>query len=135
MLHSGNFRFGFALAWRAGECWVMCCDGGDLWVVDFGVRYSRRAEVDLYELGVYTFRTWGETDHYIRKMEECCQFLAGNPGLGRPWDEICPGLRRMEQGKHVVLYREEPGGILVSRIRHQRMLPENRVLDGEDDTR
>jgi plasmid stabilization system protein ParE len=43
--------------------------------------------------------------------------------------EIRPGLRRMEQGKHVVFYREEPGGILISRILHQRMLPENQAID------
>jgi hypothetical protein len=43
-----------------------------------------------------------------------------------------PGLRRMEQGRHVVFYRAEPGDILISRILHQRMLPENQDLDDED---
>jgi plasmid stabilization system protein ParE len=37
-------------------------------------------------------------------------------------------------GKYVVFYREEPGGILISRILHQRMLPEKQVTDDEDDT-
>ena len=96
-------------------------------------RFSRRAEADLYDIGVYTSRTWGEvqTGRYIGTLEECCQLLAGNPGLGRTCDGIRPGLRRMEQGKHVVFYREEPGGILISRILHQRMLPEN--LSNEDE--
>jgi hypothetical protein len=31
-------------------------------------------------------------------------------------------LRRLEHGMHVVFYREERSGILVSRILHQRML-------------
>jgi toxin ParE1/3/4 len=99
--------------------------------------FSRLAEVDLYGIGIYTLRTWGEalTDRYIRKIEESCQLLAGNPGLGRPCDDIRPGLRRMEAGKHVVFYREQPGGILVSRILHQRMLPENQAIDDEDDAR
>ena len=39
----------------------------------------------------------------------------------------------MESGRHVVFYREDTGGILVSRILHQRMLPERHVIDGEDD--
>jgi plasmid stabilization system protein ParE len=38
----------------------------------------------------------------------------------------------MEQGKHVVFYRVEPGGILISRILHQRMLPEKQAIDDED---
>jgi toxin ParE1/3/4 len=99
-------------------------------------RFSRRAEADLFNIGIYTFRTWGEalTDRYIRQLENCCQLIADNPALGRSCDEIRPGLRRMEQGKHVVFYREDLGGILISRILHQRMLPENQAIDDEDDT-
>ena len=99
-------------------------------------RFSRRAEADLFNIGIYTSRTWGEaqTDRYIRQLENCRQLIADNSALGRPCDEIRPGLRRMEQGKHVVFYREDPGGILISRILHQRMLPENQAIDDEDDT-
>lgn len=98
-------------------------------------RVSRRAEADLYNIGLYTLRTWGETQagRYISELENCCQLLAGNPALGRSCDEVRPGLRRMEQGRHVVFYREEPGGILISRILHQRMLPDKQALNDEDD--
>jgi toxin ParE1/3/4 len=97
-------------------------------------RFSRRAETDLYDIGRYTLRTWGEAqaDRYIGELEDCCQLLADNPALGRPCDEIRPGLHRMEQGKHVVFYREESGGILISRILHQRMLPDKQAIDDED---
>jgi toxin ParE1/3/4 len=99
-------------------------------------RFSRRAEADLFKIGLYTFRTWGkaQADRYIGQLEDCCQLIADNPALGRPCDEVRPALRRMEQGKHVVFYREETGGILISRILHQRMLPENQAIDDEDDT-
>jgi toxin ParE1/3/4 len=99
-------------------------------------RFSRRAEADLYNIGLYSFRTWGEaqTDRYFCQLEDCCQLIADNPALGRLCDEIRPGLRRMEQGKHVVFYREEPGDILISRILHQRVLPEKQDIDDEDDT-
>jgi toxin ParE1/3/4 len=99
-------------------------------------RLSHRAEADLFDIGLYTFRTWGEiqTDRYIRQLEDCCQLLADNPALGRKCDEIRPGLRRMRQGKHVVFYRQEPGGILISRILHQSMLPEKQTIDDEADT-
>jgi toxin ParE1/3/4 len=99
-------------------------------------RFSRRAEVDLYNIGLYTFRTWGaaQADRYICQLEDCCQLIADNPALGRLCHEIRPALRRMEQDKHVVFYREEPGGILISRILHQRVLPEEQDIDDEDDT-
>jgi toxin ParE1/3/4 len=99
------------------------------------VRFSRRAEADLYDIGLYTLRTWGETQtkRYLTKLEECCWALGSNPARGRPCDNVRPGLRRIEQGKHVVFYREGAGGVLISRILHQRMLPERQAIDDEDD--
>jgi plasmid stabilization system protein ParE len=40
----------------------------------------------------------------------------------------------MEQGRHVVFYRQAVQGVVVSRILHQRMLPQRQSLGGEDDT-
>jgi toxin ParE1/3/4 len=97
-------------------------------------RFSRVAEADLLSIGAYTLRTWGEdqTIRYIDDLEACCQMLADNPTLGRACDEVRPGLRRMECGQHVVFYREDAEGILVSRILHQRMLPERHAIDDRD---
>jgi toxin ParE1/3/4 len=58
--------------------------------------------------------------------------LADNPAFGRACDEVRPGLWRMGQGRHVVFYREEPGGFVISHILHGRMLPENQDIDDED---
>ena len=86
------------------------------------------------DIAIYTLRTWGEdqTARYLDDLEARCRKLADNPSSGRPCDHIRPGLRRMEQGKHVVFFRREPGGILISRILHERMLPERHSLDGDD---
>jgi toxin ParE1/3/4 len=88
-------------------------------------RFSRRAEADLLGIGRYTLRKWGkaQTSRYLSELEASCQTLAENPALGRACDDIRPGLRRLEHGKHVIFYRQEPAGILVSRILHQSMLP------------
>ena len=69
-------------------------------------------------IGEYTLHKWGEaqTARYIDELEVCCQTLADNPALGRLCDDVRPGLRRHEHGKHVVFYRQEPEGIMVSRI-------------------
>jgi len=98
------------------------------------VRFSRRAEADLLSIVGYTLRTWGEVqaNRYIDDLEACCQMLAGNPALGRASDFVRPGLRRMERGRHVVFYRQEAEGILVSRILHQRMLPERQAIDDDE---
>jgi len=90
----------------------------------------------LVSIGVYTLRAWGSAQavRYLEELETCCQMLADNPAAGRSCDHVRPGLRRMEQNKHVVFFRREPGGILVSRVLHERMLPERHVIDEEDET-
>jgi toxin ParE1/3/4 len=65
-----------------------------------------------------------QTALYLRELEGFCRTLADNPALGRACDDIRPGLRRMEHGKHVVFYRQELTGIFISRILHQSMLPD-----------
>jgi len=97
-------------------------------------RFSRRAEADLMAIGAYTLRTWGEEQaaRYIDGLEACFQMLADDPALGRACSDIRPGLRRMEHGRHVLFYRHAAGGILVSRILHQRMLPERQSIGDED---
>ena len=97
-------------------------------------RFSRRAEADLLSIGDYTLRTWGKAQavRYLGELEACCQMLADNPALGRPCDDVRPGLRRLEHGKHVMFYRQERGGVLVSRILHQRMLPDRHAIDDQD---
>jgi toxin ParE1/3/4 len=98
-------------------------------------RLSRLADADLMGIGAYTLRTWGKDQaiRYLDGLEACCRRLANNPESGRPSESVRPGLRRMEQGKHVVFFRREPGGILISRILHERMLPERHSID-EDET-
>ena len=100
------------------------------------LRFSRRAEADLLHIGAYTLGTWGEgqASRYLDDLEAGCRMLAGNPELGRPCDSIRPGLRRMERGRHVIFFRQKAGGIFISRILHQRMLPERRLVDDEDES-
>ena len=97
--------------------------------------FSRLAETDLLSIGAYTLREWGEEQaiRYLADLEVGCQMLAENPALGRSCDEIRPGLHRMERGRHVLFYRAVTGGILILRILHQRMLPEEHTIDNQDE--
>jgi toxin ParE1/3/4 len=62
---------------------------------------------------------------YGAGLRECFRSLARNPGIGRACDLVSPGLRRFEHEKHVVFYRVATGGIRISRVLRQRMLPGN----------
>jgi toxin ParE1/3/4 len=97
-------------------------------------RFSQRAEADLLRIGEYTLHKWGEaqTIRYTSELEVCCHMLAKNPALGRRCDDIRPGLRRHEHGRHVIFFRQERAEILISRILHKRMLPEKHAIDDEE---
>ena len=99
-------------------------------------RFSRLAATDLLNIGTYTLLTWGEAQaiRYLDEFEACCQQLADNPASGRSCDDICRSLYRREQGKHVIFFRPEPKGILVSRILHERTLPERHGFSDEDNS-
>ncbi len=98
------------------------------------VRLSRRAKADLLSIGAYTLQTWGaaQAERYLDSLERCAKLLAGNPLLGRRCEWIRPGLRRFEKERHVFFYRQEEDGILVSRILHQSMLPEQQPFEDLD---
>jgi toxin ParE1/3/4 len=93
--------------------------------------FSRSAKADLLNIGAYTRQTWGvaQAERYIDGLENCAKLLAGNPLLGRPCEWIRPGLYRFEKGRHVLFYRRQEDGILVSRILHQSMLPEQQPFE------
>jgi toxin ParE1/3/4 len=88
-------------------------------------RLGPKATSDLEELFDYTVDTWGEqqAEDYVEELARCFQMLADSPGLGRPCDLISPSIRRFEQGKHVIFYKPDKNGILISRNLHQSRLP------------
>jgi toxin ParE1/3/4 len=96
-------------------------------------RLSLRADADLLGIGSYTLQTWGaqQANQYLGDLERGCAIVAQNPALGRSCERLGSGLRRWETGKHVLFYREERGGILVSRILHQSMLPARHQFDDD----
>ncbi len=85
---------------------------------------SPLAELDLDDIAEYTTDIWGpkQAVKYINALFLCFDRITHDPGLGRRCDSIRPGLRRIEEGKHVVFYASVKGGVFISRILHQSML-------------
>lgn len=94
-------------------------------------RLSRLARLDLIEISDYTQDTWGDVqaERYLDGLEACFWRLVQNPELGRPCASLPEGYRRLEHGRHVIFYRLDRQGVFIARILHQRMLPDERVMD------
>jgi toxin ParE1/3/4 len=92
---------------------------------------SKLAREDLFEIADYTLDTWGfdQAGRYVDGLAGCFSRLAQNPEMGRPCDRIRRGYRRFEHEKHVIIYKKDSGGVFISRIPHQRMLPRKHMIE------
>ncbi len=96
-----------------------------------GYKLSKLAEVDLEGIADYSVDKWGpeQAIRYILELMGCCEHIAMNPLLGRACDGVRLGYRRIEQGRHVLFYRQAGEEVLVHRILHQSMLPSRHTME------
>jgi toxin ParE1/3/4 len=82
-------------------------------------RLTRRAEADLTDIFGWSYKTFGarQAVRYRDSLKACCERLAENPQIGRPIG-FMPGLRRYEHAAHVLFYRPDEHGILVTAVLH-----------------
>jgi len=84
-------------------------------------KITEEAFNDLKQIKAYSREHWGErkAKSYLRDMAVMMKTLALNPKLGTSRPEVSEGVRSAKQGKHVLLYEETPGGIMVLNILHE----------------
>jgi len=82
-----------------------------------------KAQGDLVKLADYTLEEWGVEQEklYLRMLQRSLQSLAENPNLGRPFDEVSLGLRRLLAGERIILYFVSHQYVDVVRILHHSM--------------
>jgi len=92
---------------------------------------SNKALNDLHGIWFSGASRWGkkQADNYSLKIDEMCEFLFENPGLGRDKSEVFDGLKSYPVGSHSIYYVEQDSSILVVRILHQRMDYEQHLLN------
>jgi toxin ParE1/3/4 len=92
---------------------------------------SRLARTDLFQIVDYALNAWGaeQAERYLDGLRDCLDQLSSSPGMGRPCERLRAGYRRFEHGKHVIFYRLDGQSIFISRILHERMLPDRRLIE------
>jgi len=81
---------------------------------------TSQAETDLLEIWVYIGQesSMETADRVLGTIDQKCQALAEQPGIGRRRDELAPGLQSLPVGSYVVFYRAQDEGIEVIRVLH-----------------
>ena len=67
-------------------------------------RLTPRALSDLDAIADYSLDRWGptQTEAYLNQIADRFQWLAENPSIGRPRDDVADGYRSFPEGKHVI---------------------------------
>lgn len=80
---------------------------------------TEQAEADLEEaLDYLEERSPAAAERLAGAIEERCQLLGSVPGLGRPRDDLRPGLRSLVVERYVLFYRVTEQAVEVLRILH-----------------
>ena len=86
---------------------------------------SDRAEQDLLEIWVYSFRQWSEqqADRYLDQLDDGMQKCGEEPEHGSRRDSVRAGYRSRLVREHVVFYTFTDEEVLILRVLHGSMDP------------
>jgi toxin ParE1/3/4 len=90
------------------------------------LRVSRAAHRDLVEIAVFTRERWGDAQcaRYLRQLDARFNAVARAPERGRSCDQIRPGLKKVNEGRHVIFYRSKGRTVDIVRVLHDSMDPD-----------
>jgi toxin ParE1/3/4 len=85
-------------------------------------RFAAQARRDLRGIVRSTTERWDaeQSDAYLATLGAAFERLAEFPNLGRPRDDIRPGIRGHPSREHIILYRADEKGVIVLRVVHRR---------------
>ncbi len=81
------------------------------------------ALADLEDIWLYTLAQWNpdQADWYTRSILERLDWLADNPGAGKPRGDIKSGYFCFPEGRHLIFYILTDGVVDVIGVPHQSM--------------
>ena len=84
---------------------------------------SDRADSDLKEIYKYSYVSHGEAqaDRYYDGLIARLEFLAETPQIARERRDLKPPVRVHPHGRHLIVYQDREGHILIVRVLHQSM--------------
>jgi len=94
---------------------------------------SDRAQTDIVDL----VRAIGRLSRpaairFADAVDARCRLIASNPGMGRPRDEIRPGVRSVViEKKYLILFESIEEGVVILRIVDGRRDIDNTIIDEE----
>lgn len=97
--------------------------------------YRLRAEArrDMQDIWRHTRARWGlhQAAVYHDELERAFLLLSRNPKLGVSCGRVLKKHRKKPVGRHIIYYRADDGGIVVTRVLHGHMQAHRRIRRAE----
>ena len=92
------------------------------------LKISAKARYGLIQIGKYTELKWGRSqrNHYLKQLDEAFKLICSNSKIGKDRAHVLPDYRSLQQGSHVIYYREFEG-IEIIRVLHEQMDVEKHI--------
>ena len=86
-------------------------------------RLAQRVVAEVDEIALFTASRWGvdQSLRYVTALQRRFAWIAANPLLGHPRDDVRTGLRCFRQGSHLIFYLIEDPGVLIVGVPHASM--------------
>jgi toxin ParE1/3/4 len=93
------------------------------------IRLHIRAESDLVDIWLYSFREWGElqADAYIDEINAAVASLSSNPERGIRRDGARAGYRALFVNHHAIYYKLSSATVEIVRVLHEQMDPDRHL--------
>ncbi len=95
-------------------------------------KLTNKAVADLSKIWEHTFEVWSEkqADKYYNELISNCEEIAGNPDLGKNYEEISKQLLGIKSNRHIIFYRPlNENYVEITRILHERMDLKKRIAE------
>jgi toxin ParE1/3/4 len=88
------------------------------------VELTRAARSDLVDIAAYTIEQWGDAqaERYVGALHRRIKWLKRNAQRCGPVPGLA-GYHRVQEGRHVIIFRLLGDSAEVVRVLHERMLP------------
>ena len=86
-------------------------------------KFSKQADKDIENIHTYTYINFGQKQAqiYSTNLFNKIQSIVADEIRGRKADFIKQGIKKLEVGSHIILYKEQSNSILIVRILHKSM--------------
>jgi toxin ParE1/3/4 len=94
------------------------------------IQFTNAARQDLKDIFRYTVRTWGrpQAQKYSEQLKQHVTKIAQDMVFSRPVQNGRPNVQQSMVGRHILIFEQAGGHVLIIRVLHDAMVIPNHII-------